>query len=257
MGKKESLVSVIIPVYNGEKYLSEAIESVLAQSYGNKEVVVIDDGSTDGTAEVVSRYSPTVRYCYQPNAGTGTARNHGVEEARGDFFSFLDADDLWMPDKLRLQMAAFGDNPETEIVFGHVKQFYSPDLDEAAKSKILCPDEVVPGYLPYAMVIKRAAFFRVGMFETNWRVGQDVSWIMRAREQGLRMLMLPDLIYMRRLHKSNKGITHRQFINDRVRILKAALDRRRKMDNDAPGNRSVGVDVEGGSLAGSSHVEGK
>jgi hypothetical protein len=90
----------------------------------------------------------------------------------------------------------------------------------------------MPGYLPYTMVIKRAAFFHVGLFETNWRVGQDVAWIMRAKEQNLQMLMLPDLVYMRRIHKNNKGITHRRFINDRVRILKASLERRRKISGE-------------------------
>lgn len=223
-----SLVSVIIPVYNGEKYLAQAIESALAQTFERTEVIVIDDGSTDGSAEVAWGFLPAVKYCYQPNSGTGAARNRGIESASGDFFSFLDADDLWLPEKLSLQMPAFRDNPEIEAVFGHVRQFYSPDLDEADRSKIRCPDEITPGWLPYTMVIKKTAFFRVGMFETNWKVGQDVSWIMRAKEMGLGTHMLPDLLYMRRLHKSNKGITHREFINDRVKILKAALDRRRK-----------------------------
>jgi len=87
----------------------------------------------------------------------------------------------------------------------------------------------MPGYLPGTMMIKREAFFRVGLFETNWKVGQDVSWIMRAKERCLHMFMLPDLVYMRRLHKYNKGITQRQFIKDRVGILKASLDLKRKL----------------------------
>ncbi len=126
-------------------------------------------------------------------------------------------------------MAAFHNNPENGIVFGHVKQFHSSELDETTKSKIHCPDEVMPGFLPCTMLIKRDSFFYVGLFETSWQLGQDVSWIMRAKEQELRMIMLPDLVYMRRLHRNNKGITQRQFMTDRVRILKASLDRRRKM----------------------------
>jgi glycosyltransferase involved in cell wall biosynthesis len=264
MEKKNPLVSVVIPVYNGEKYLHEAIESVLAQTYPNTEIIVIDDGSTDRSAEIAQKLSSVVKYHYQSNAGTGAARNHGVEVARGSFFSFLDADDLWLQDKLNIQMSALRNKPETEIVFGHVKQFYSPELDEVTRSKIRCPNEVMPGYLPYTMVIQRDAFFRVGLFESNWRVGQDVSWIMRAQEQKLKMLMLPDLIYMRRLHKDNKGITHRPFIKDRVRILKAALDRRRKMDNSDPGNhaleadaREVAGDKDARALAGTPPAEQK
>jgi glycosyltransferase involved in cell wall biosynthesis len=221
------LVSVIIPVYNGGNYLAEAVESVLAQTYTGTEIIVIDDGSTDGSAEVVRKFSPVVKYHYQSNAGTGAARNHGVKVARGSFFAFLDADDLWLQDKLSLQMSVFQDKPEIEIVFGYVKQFHSPELDETEKSRTHCPEGMVPGLLPGMMLIKRESFFRVGLFETEWEVGQDVSWIMRAKEQGLHTLMLPDLMYLRRLHKTNKGITQRHFIKDRVRILKASLDRRR------------------------------
>jgi glycosyltransferase involved in cell wall biosynthesis len=222
------LVSIIVPVYNGEKYLSEAIDSILSQTYHPTEIIIVDDGSTDGSAEIAQRFSSPVKYCYQTNAGTGAARNRGIELAQGSFFAFLDADDIWLQDKLKIQMAAFYDNPETEIVFGYVKQFYSPELDDGTRSKLRCTDEAMRGFLPCTMLIKREAFYKVGLFETNWRLGQDVSWIMRAREQGLRQVMLPHLVYMRRLHKNNKGITHRQFSRDRVRILKASLDRRRR-----------------------------
>jgi glycosyltransferase involved in cell wall biosynthesis len=217
-----------MPVFNGEKYLAEAIESVLIQSYGSLELIVVDDGSTDNTAKTAASFGSAVRYNYQHNAGTGAARNKGVETAHGDFLAFVDADDLWTGNKLTLQMNTFNDNLEIEAVFGHVKQFFSLDLDEESKRRLSCPAEIMPGELPSTMLIKRKAFFRVGLFEENWHVGQDVSWILRARERGIRTMMLPDLIYMRRLHKNNKGITHRQFINDRVKILKAHLDSKRR-----------------------------
>ncbi len=232
-----SSVSVIIPVYNCRDYLAEAIESVLAQTLSPAEIIVVDDGSTDGSADVAKQFSSDVQYCFQPNAGTGAARNKGIELARGDFFSFLDADDYWLENKLAAQSAALRDNPGLDAVFGHVRQFHSPELDKSEMNNVHCPDELMPGHLPCAMMIKRAAFFHVGLFETNWKVGQDVSWIMRAQEQGLNMFMLPDLVYMRRLHKNNKGLTQRQFMTDRVRILKASLDRRRMMklqDEDSP-----------------------
>jgi glycosyltransferase involved in cell wall biosynthesis len=223
------LVSIILPVYNGEKYLSEAIGSILSQTYRPTEIILVDDGSTDGSAEIAKRFSPAVKYCYQNNTGTGAARNRGVELAEGSFLAFMDADDVWSEDKLEVQMTAFRNNPKTEIVFGHVKQFHSPELDEGTRKRLLCRNEAMPGCLPPMMLIKREAFLRVGLFETNWRLGQDMSWIMRAREQGLREIMLPNLVYMRRIHKHNKGTTHRQLIGDRVRILKASLDRRRRL----------------------------
>jgi glycosyltransferase involved in cell wall biosynthesis len=219
-------VSVIIPVYNVELYVAEAIESVLAQSYNRVEIIAVDDGSTDGSAAVVQRF-PTVRYYFQPNAGISATRNRGIDQARGDFLAFLDADDVWVENKLALQLAAFEDNPKLDIVFGHVKQFYSPELASTQRDKLPLPETPMPGHIPSTMLIKRDAFFRVGLFETNWKMGEFASWYLRSLEQGLQNLMLPDLVACRRLHGTNNGIQQRQAINDYVHILKASLDRRR------------------------------
>jgi glycosyltransferase involved in cell wall biosynthesis len=222
------LVSVIIPVYNGERYLAQAIESALAQTYQPIEIIVIDDGSTDGSSKVAKHFAHSIQYYFQPNSGAGSARNQGIELVDGSFLAFLDADDIWMNDKLTIQMAAFDAHPDVNIVFGHVKQFYSPELDEEWKKKIHCPAELMPGHIPSTLLIKRDAFFRVGLFETHWQVGDYMNWHLRAMEQGLKMLMLSELVTMRRLHKTNNGITDRSFINERVQLLKASLDRRRK-----------------------------
>lgn len=220
------MISVIIPVYNGERYLAETIDSVLAQTHQPFEVIIIDDGSTDNTADIARSYQ-NLRYMYQTNQGLGAARNAGIVAAQGEFIAFLDADDLWTENKTKIQLEAFKDNPQADIVSGYVKQFYSPELDEKERPKIRCTDELMPGHLMQAMLIKREIFSRVGLFETQWIVGTDMSWYLRAMEKGLSMLILPDLVLLRRLHKQNKGITKRSFINQRVQILKAALDRQR------------------------------
>ena len=95
---KEILVSVIIPVYNGERYLAEALDSVLRQSHPADEIIVIDDGSTDGSAKIIESFRASVEYHWQPNGGPGAARNLGVTLAHGAFLAFLDADDLWTED---------------------------------------------------------------------------------------------------------------------------------------------------------------
>src|SRR5687768_16816995 len=100
-------ISAILPVFNGGLYLAEAIESVLAQTYQPAEVIVIDDGSTDITGEIVKRFGDVVQYSTQPNSGAGAARNRGVQLAHGEFLAFLDADDLWLKNKLTDQMQAF------------------------------------------------------------------------------------------------------------------------------------------------------
>jgi glycosyltransferase involved in cell wall biosynthesis len=226
---KDPLVSVIIPVYNGERYLAEAIESVLTQPYRPIEVMVVDDGSTDGSAEVVKRYAPTVQYVFQSHSGAGAARNQGINLAQGDFLAFLDADDLWVKDKLTRQMTVFCDDRSLDIVFGQVQQFRSPDLDDQLKRRILGDGEVMPGYHPGTMLIRRDAFFRVGPFQTHWRVGEFIDWYLRAMEQGLKAFLLPEVVMKRRLHADNLGTRERKLQIDYVRILKASLDRRRKV----------------------------
>lgn len=229
MMENKQLVSVIIPVYNCEKYLAEAIESVLAQTYCPIEVIVVDDGSTDRTAEVAKQFSKKIRYYYQKNGGIGLARNTGVDVANGQFLAFLDSDDLWLKDKLMSQMAIFDVDPKLDILFGHVEQIYSPELGENEKRNIRPTAEVMPGYVAGCMLIRREAFLRVGLFETNWRVGEFIDWYLKAVERGLKSFMLPEVILRRRLHITNTVIRERKSQTDYVRILKASLDRRRNV----------------------------
>ena len=223
-----SLISVIIPVYNCERYLGEAIETVLAQTGVRIETVVVDDGSTDGSADVVKRFGSSVKYELQPHAGPGAARNRGVELAQGEYLAFLDADDLWVENKLELQLAAFDSDAPLDAVFGHVEQFISPDLPRELAAKLLCPTELLPGRVPGTMLIKNESFRRVGPFSRGLRVGEFIEWYSRATELGLKDVMLPEMVLRRRLHASNSGIVHSDARSDYVRVLKSALDRRRQ-----------------------------
>jgi len=229
---KNHLVSVIISVYNGEKYLAETIESVVNQNYPNIEIIIVDDGSTDSSGKVAQRFVPSARYHYQPNCGIAAAWNKGIELARGNFFSFLDADDYWSKNKIQRQMDIFREDSTLDIVFGQVKQFHSPELSEEEKQKIWCPDKLMPGVHAGTMLIKRKSYFRVGLFNTKWRRGIFNDWHLRATELGLRMHMLPDLLMWRRLHRANHGIVNRDKSVDYVRMLKASLDRRRLRSAD-------------------------
>ncbi|MDH4232122.1 MAG: glycosyltransferase family 2 protein [Nitrospirota bacterium] len=230
------LVSVIIPVYNGEKYLAEAVESVLAQIYRPLEIIVIDDGSSDRSADVVRGFSETVRYYYQPNSGSGAARNAGVQKARGGFLAFLDADDLWVREKLSLQVPALEADPGMDMVFGHVSQFFSPDLEQTMRKKVACPDGKLPGYHVGTLLIRRETFLSAGLFNPGLQCGEFLDWSFRAKEKGLKELLLPDVLMKRRIHSSNMGIVKRNTRTDNahadyVRILKASLDRRRNKDS--------------------------
>lgn len=224
------LVSVIIPVYNRDRYLSEAIDSVFAQNYPAIELIIVDDGSTDRSAKIAQRYLPNLRYHYQPNGGIGAARNMGIALSTGEFLAFLDSDDLWMPEKLSLQMLAFETDPELDAVFGYVKQFFSPEVDEQFRQRIHCSEEPVAGFLSSMMLIRRFTLLQVGLFNTELKTGIDIDWYMRAMEQNLRMTLLPDVICLRRIHETNNGLLQPQ-LTERLHLLKAMLDRRRKVSN--------------------------
>ena len=109
---RQPTVSVVIPVYNGDRYLAEAITSVLDQTYKNFELIVVDDGSTDGSAEIAKSYKQAVLYTFQPNGGLSKARNTGLALARGKYIAFLDHDDLWLPHKLARQVTYLDSHPD-------------------------------------------------------------------------------------------------------------------------------------------------
>lgn len=228
-------VSVIVPVHDGAKYLGEALESILAQTLPAAEIWVVDDGSRDDSAAVAARFAGRgVRCVSQPPGGAASARNHGVALAGGDVLAFLDADDLWTTDKLACQCAALADDPTLDMVFGHVEQFVSPELDAAAHTGLGGQAGTLPGVSPVTMLVRRAAFTRVGPFETRWEVGEFLAWFTRARELGLRERMLDRVVTRRRLHDTNQGQQKRHHYGDYVRILKEALDRRRLQGSAEP-----------------------
>lgn len=221
-----SLISVIIPVYNCDRYLSEAIKSVLNQTYKSLEIIIVDDGSTDKSAEIAKSFGDVIRYEFQSNSGLGATRNKGVELAKGDYLTFLDADDLWTENKLQLQIEAFNHNATLDMVFGNVQQFISPELLEELKAKIDLSLEFFKGYLAGTMMIKKESFNRVGYFSNNWELGEFIDWYLKAQEKKLQTLILPEILLKRRIHDTNMGIKKKDKLQDYIKIIKASLDRK-------------------------------
>jgi glycosyltransferase involved in cell wall biosynthesis len=221
-------ISVIVPVYNGEHYLAAAIASVIDQTYAPAEIIVVDDGSTDRTAKVANGFGAPVRYEHRSHLGSpDAARNRGVELAHGEYLTFLDQDDLWVRNKLDVQMAASTGDDSLDIIFGHVEQFLSPDLPEEMAKQMHYPTGIKPGRILSAMMVKRSTFRRVGWFSTKWRLSGFLDWYARAMELGLRETMLPQIVARRRIHSANLNIVQRHAQVDYVRAVKASLDRRR------------------------------
>jgi glycosyltransferase involved in cell wall biosynthesis len=221
------LVSVVIPVHNGERYLGAAIDSVVAQRGVTTEVLVVDDGSIDASAAIAAAYGPPVSVHSGPASGAGAARNRGVELTRAPFVAFLDADDLWPAHKLELQLEAFYAAPDLDLVYGHLAEFVTPDLDPVEASRVKAREHPQPGYVAGTLLARRKALLEVGPFREDLAVGEFVDWMARAREQVVREAMLPDLVLSRRVHGTNLTRARRDRLTDLAHVVKASLDRRR------------------------------
>jgi glycosyltransferase involved in cell wall biosynthesis len=219
-------ISVVIPCWNGASYLAEAIESARSQE-GDLEILVVDDGSVDASVSVAERFGDPVRCLALSHEGAAQARNRGVEAARGELLSFLDADDLWTPGSLQRLTAALDRDPALEMALGHTEQFVSPEIAEPDRSRLACDPAPVAARVAGAMLVRRPSFDRVGRFSPRLATGEFVDWYARADELGLRSCMLPDTVLRRRLHRTNHGVVRRDARPDYLRVIKASLDRRR------------------------------
>ncbi len=227
---KEFLISCIVPVFNGETYLAEALESILTQTYRSLEIIVADDGSTDRTRAIVAGYGDLIRYLFQPNAGVAAACNLGLGAAHGDFVAFLSADDLWHPEKLARQSDRFQARPELDLCVTHVQNFWIPELrEEADRFRDRRMSQPLPGYVPQALLARRRLFEAVGCFNPALRHADSTDWFLRAAEYGAVTELLPDVLVYRRIHQSN--LSRRSASASRseyLELLKQTLDRRRQ-----------------------------
>jgi glycosyltransferase involved in cell wall biosynthesis len=220
-------VSVVIPCHNGARYLGDTIRSVLRQGSDVLEIIVVDDGSTDGSREVVAAFDGAVHYVHQARGGAARARNRGVEHASGALLAFLDADDLWSDRALASLMAPLERDPALGMTVGLMEQFVSPELPDGARHGFRFSPEAVPARMCGAVLVRRSEFDRVGGFSPQLESGEFTDWILRAEAAGLRFVTVPELVLRRRLHLQNHGVVRRDARRDYLKVVKAALDRRR------------------------------
>jgi glycosyltransferase involved in cell wall biosynthesis len=212
----EPRVSVVVPVRDGERFLAEALQSAAAQTPAVYELLVVDDGSADGSAELAERLG--ARVLRQAREGQAAARNLGVLAATGELVAFLDADDVWPARSLERRLATMRADPSAEVVFGHMREFADGHEDNLGDPR--------PALLFGSMVVRRSTLERVGPFATEFRVGELMDWLFRAREAGVRELRAEDVVLHRRIHAANTGRDRVSRV-DHARIVRRALDRRR------------------------------
>ena len=190
-------VSAVIPVRNGVRYIGEALRSIFDQTARPQQIIVIDDGSTDETPAVVREF-PDVDYVAQPPTGVSAARNAGATLATQPFLAFLDADDLWLPEKTALQLGHMASNPRAEIVSGQMCNFR-----RSADGATTFLTEPVFANHPGCLLMRRDSFLRVGPFSHELAYGENLEWWARMLDLGLRPYDIPELLLLRRVHDTN------------------------------------------------------
>lgn len=198
-------ISLIIPAYNAERYLGEAMDSVLGQTLSPQQIIVVDDGSTDGTAEVARGYGDAVVFVSQNNLGTAAARNRGLSLADQPLITFLDADDRYRPEKLERQRERLLAQPEAMMCMCRGLDFVSPDYAAASMERV----ETTPRYRPgqvESWLVKRELFDRIGAFSTDERfaLSEGSELYSRIEHAGLPVVRIDDVLVERRIHASNK-----------------------------------------------------
>lgn len=214
---RRPLVSIIIPAYNSERYIARAIESARNQTYENTEIIVVDDGSTDRTAEIVKSFQdPRIRYIYQENKDVGAACNHGIKESRGEYVTFLAADDEYLPEKVEKEVAFLEQNPECQVVYCNLFAFYEYAPERILRGKDpLRPSEDMFGQLlrspainPYTLMYRRGLFDEVGMFdERRPHFPEDWEFPLRIARSGAKFGYIDECLIKVQMRENSKGAT--------------------------------------------------
>jgi glycosyltransferase involved in cell wall biosynthesis len=214
-------VSAIIAVRNGERHLREAIESILAQDYAPLELLVIDGGSTDRSAEIVRSFERAI--CIeQLGRGLSGAWNQAIGASTGELIAFLDSDDRWLPGKLDAQVELLGRRPELAGVIGRARFVISPGSapPPGMRTERIDGEHVAP--MPGTLLVRREVFDRVGDFDPTYQVAMDVDWFARVKDAGLELEALPMTMLVKRFHDGN--LSHEQPDRYRREMVRAFRD---------------------------------
>ena len=222
----EPLVSVVVPTLNAARYLSYGLDSVEAQTYDAWEVVLVDGGSTDETLEIAGRYR--VRVVRQRGKGLADAWNLGIEAARGELVAFLDSDDLWEPQKLSRQVEVLDGDEELDCVISLARFVLEPGFPVPPGFRPELLESAHPAQLPSALLARRSVFERIGVFETRFAIAADVDWFARAKDAGVRMEVVPELLVHKRMHDTNLSTLGGTTVNrELLEVLRASVQRQR------------------------------
>ena len=220
------LVSVIVAVSNGARYLAQALESVLSQTYRRIELIVVDDGSVDNS-DKIAQSREEVRYISQYTTGLAVARNTGVNAAQGELIAFIDQDDLWTPNKLDSQVDYLLQNPEIQYVNAWVKLFVEPGsrLRTGYTKDFL--GRTHAGRTPGTLVARKSVFDLVGMFSADFSIACDVEWFKRVNDYNIPAFIIPEVLLHKRIHNNNLSSDVKTNRRELLSIIRRTIGQRR------------------------------
>jgi glycosyltransferase involved in cell wall biosynthesis len=222
------LVSIIIVVRNGDRYLGNAIESVLAQSYRDYEIIVVDGNSTDNTEKIAKSYD-RVRLIRQTGEGIADAYNLGIDLSEGEFIAFLSHDDLWTQDKLTLQINYLLEHSEVQYIVGRVKFFLEEGhaIPPGFREELLTGDRVA--YIMETLVARKSLFDKIGKLNPNFTVAEDVDWFARANDLKVPKAAIDRVLLHKRVHNTNLSLTSSVNNQNLLKLLKQSIERKRNL----------------------------
>jgi glycosyltransferase involved in cell wall biosynthesis len=219
-------VSVLMAVYNRAGYVEEAIESVLDDHGATHELVIIDDGSSDGAEAIIASYADRAVVLEQDHRGCPAAWNLGLQHARGDYVTFCDSDDVWMPDHTSPMLAVLAADPDVDVVVGVTTEFVSPELDgESLVTRE--PLDVSRAPVGGAILARRAVIDAVGPFDEGLLQGFWFDWYSRLVDSRARLAAVDEIVLRRRIHDQNSSLVQSQMLGEYARALHASIVRRR------------------------------
>jgi glycosyltransferase involved in cell wall biosynthesis len=221
---KNPLVSIVLIVRNGERFLDLAIQSVMAQTYRPTELIVVDGNSTDRTAEIIQSY-PEIRYLLQVNLGIARAYNQGIDAARGDLIAFMSHDDLWSPEKLALQTYALFDR-KADYVVCKVQYFLEPGLPPPPGFRRELFEKDVPAFLAETLLAHKSLFSRIGKFDPRLSTAEDVDFFARANDFGARGYVVQKVLVDKRVHDSNISLLSKENDRNLLALLRESIHRK-------------------------------
>jgi hypothetical protein len=229
------VMSIIVPVFNGERFIREAVESIVSQGYPSLEIIVIDDGSTDRTRDIIEELPFEVRYFRQDNLGPAAARSKGIREATGEFVAFIDVDDLWPKNNLHMLAKELLADKDVDVVHGYAQLARYNDVTHECEYTGN-PAESFPYYIGAALY-RRSVFTKVGLFDPTLLYGEDTDWFKRAEELKINIRRLEDVTLIVRRHGKNMTSAKDMVELNHLRVFKKSLDRmraRRQADHVLP-----------------------